>query len=850
MYVSNQDRSTSGIQLKAHRRYGRRTALCVAVSSILSSGVTGVQAQDSSAVALEEVVVTARRVEESIQDVPISMTVYTQKQISDLNVTVATDLATYTPSLSVNERYGPEKASFSIRGFNQDQSTAPTVGVYFADVVGVRAQGGTTSGNTVGAGAFMDLQNVQILKGPQGTLFGRNTDGGAILLVPNRPSETFGGYVEGSIGNYDMHRGLGVLNVPITDNFRMRFAADINQRDGYMENQSGVGPDAYNDRNYDAYRVAAVWDITPDIQNYTIFHNSDSDTAGYGARYIGCDRSAVPDETGAIDFRGFAAMAACDQVDRHRARGDGKLTVDIGADEASVHIKQWQIINTTTWDVNDSLTVKNIFSYGEFEERSRFSLYSDNLTIPDSVNFIDFGFPAPVVSGSPFQLIELAYQPGEANSQQKTWTEELQLQGDYDDLSFVVGGYLEFSEPMGFNGGVTSIFASCDDIPSYDCDFSTVPLASNVSQSTTQFDFENHGIFAQGTYSFTDEFALTLGARYTFDKIEGYDESVRVAPAPFTTEPLITTCRDAFRFSDVVVSDPSDCGKTLDQESNEPTWLVNFDYTPNSDTLIYAKYARGYRQGGINFTNPGLELWDPESVDNYEVGAKLSFFGSVPGFFNIAAFYNDYTDQQLFGTLIADRVNYPNVSGGAAIVNAGESEISGVEIESVFLLFERLNISASYTYLDTEVKDLDVSGISLEGTPFLELTPRAVEGGPLNLTPENKLLLSATYEVPMDENHGIITAGVTYTYVDEQVIDEFSPPEVGIADERNLVNLNFAWDRVMGSPIDLSVFGTNVTNEEYIVATGGGYGSFGIADAMYGEPRMYGMRIRYNFGDI
>ena len=133
-----------------------RAGLLLSVALGGVAAATPVLAQDASdASATGDIIVTARRVEERLQDVPISMTVVNPQQLSDRNITVANDLATYTPSLSSNERYGPEKQSFSLRGFNQDQSTAPTVGVYFAEVVGVRAQGGTTSGNTVGAGAFM-----------------------------------------------------------------------------------------------------------------------------------------------------------------------------------------------------------------------------------------------------------------------------------------------------------------------------------------------------------------------------------------------------------------------------------------------------------------------------------------------------------------------------------------------------------------------------------------------------------------------------------------------------------------------------------------------------------------------
>ncbi len=828
-----------------------RNSLCtLPLLAGVTAAVTATPAYPQSGF-LEEVVVTARRVEENVQDVPISMTVYTQDQITNRNITIATDLATYTPSLSVNERYGPEKASFSIRGFNQDQSTAPTVGVYFADVVGVRAQGGTTSGNTVGAGAFMDLQNVQVLKGPQGTLFGRNTNGGAILLVPQRPTSELGGYLEASMGNYDMTRLQGAVNLPLSDSVRVRFAADIHDRDGYMENKSGLGPD-FNDRSYDAFRLSAVWDVTSTVENYTIFHYSDSQTAGYASRFLDCDRAAaVPDDIGRIDINGMVTLAACEQIDRQAARGDDELDVEVNSPGADLRIRQWQIINTTTWEVTDTLTIKNILSYGEFEEKSRFNLYSDNFTVPQSVNFLDFGFPMPIQPGQQFRLIDLDFQPGEATSAQTTWTEELQFQGSLLDerIQYVVGGYLEFSDPDGFNGGRTGIFAYCDSPGDLDCDFNVVPLAGNVSESSTKFNFENHGVFAQGTYDFNEDFALTAGIRYTFDRIKGYDQGVRWAPAPFTTEPLIPTCRDVFRFPNTVATDPKVCGKTISNNSDEPTWLVNLDYTPTGDLLVFAKYARGYRQGGINFTNPGVETWEPEQVDNYEIGAKLSFAGSISGFFNIAAFYNDYTDQQVFGALVTDRVNYPQISGGAAIVNAGESEISGIEIDAGAALLDSLTLTLSYAYLDTKINDLDTSGISLEGTPFLQIIPLSEEGGELNLAPEHKLSMNATWLLPIDPGLGDLSVGVTYTYVDEQLVNSSQPAPYDYIEDRNLIDLNLNWRRVGGSSFDLSLFAVNVTDETYAVATGGGWSSFGIADFLYGQPRMYGARLRYNFGD-
>src|ERR1700750_920814 len=203
-----------------------RMNLLMGVSVLVLEGAAqAAWAQDTN-----DIIVTARRVEERLQDVPISITVFNQQSLTNRNIVSAGDIATYTPSLSANSRFGPEKTSFSIRGFNQDNGTAPSVGVYFSDVPALRSIGITTTGNGAGPGAFFDLQNLQVLKGPQGTLFGRNTSGGAVLLVPQKPTGRFEGYVEGSIGNYDLRRIQAVVNVPVMDTLRVRLGVDRQTR--------------------------------------------------------------------------------------------------------------------------------------------------------------------------------------------------------------------------------------------------------------------------------------------------------------------------------------------------------------------------------------------------------------------------------------------------------------------------------------------------------------------------------------------------------------------------------------------------------------------------------------------
>src|SRR5579864_7972863 len=234
---------------------------------------------------LNEIIVTARRVEERLQDVPISITVFNQDQLNRNNVTNAVDLASITPSLSVNNNFGNENASFAIRGFVQDAGTAPSVGTYFADVVAPRGPTqGTQAGDSAGPGSFFDLQNIQVLKGPQGTLFGRNTTGGAVLLVPQKPTSKYEGYVEGSAGNFGLKRIQAVVNLPLAETLRVRLGVDREKRDGYTHNISGIGPTDFNNIDYTAARASVVWDVTPELQNYSIFSYTNSTTHGAEAQ--------------------------------------------------------------------------------------------------------------------------------------------------------------------------------------------------------------------------------------------------------------------------------------------------------------------------------------------------------------------------------------------------------------------------------------------------------------------------------------------------------------------------------------------------------------------------------------
>lgn len=204
-----------------------RTSLLVATALGATVSVPAL-AQTAEVVegSANDIIVTAQRVEQRLQDVPISVSVYNQQQLDNQNVSNIKDIAAFTPGLQVNNRYGADSTNFSIRGFTQEQRTSATVGVYFADVVAPRGSGATFGGDGAGPGSLFDLQNVQVLKGPQGTLFGRNSTGGAVLLVPRKPTEFFEGYIEATGGDYSLLGVQAVLNIPLADTFKIRLGGE------------------------------------------------------------------------------------------------------------------------------------------------------------------------------------------------------------------------------------------------------------------------------------------------------------------------------------------------------------------------------------------------------------------------------------------------------------------------------------------------------------------------------------------------------------------------------------------------------------------------------------------------
>jgi iron complex outermembrane receptor protein len=813
-----------------------KTALYLTTALSLGAAAPAMAQTDpaaSAATVMPDIIVTARRKEEKLQDVPISMTVYNQQQLTDRNIVSSAGLAAYTPSVTANTRFGSESSTFAIRGFSQEIRTTASVAVYFADVVAPRSATSLSSGDGAGPGAFFDLQNVQVLKGPQGTLFGRNTTAGAVLLVPQKPTDRLEGYVEGSYGNYDMKRVQAVLNVPLSDWARLRLGIDHDQRDGYLKNISGVGPSRLADINYTAGRASLVLDLTPHLENYTIGSYTLSDNNGPVGRISQCfPQTRFP--LGVLSCGAVARMAGKDFY----AAWNGLV-------DPTSQMRQWQIINTTTWHASDALTVKNILSYGQLKNINRSDLTGANFILGSQLGPV----PTGAFAGARIPFFAIRSATGLPTADESTLTEELQAQGRAldDRLTWQGGLYFESNQPLSSrNGTQTPSLLACTDPANFQCTdaigtvFGVPGRLGSMSYGVMSTSYRDIGVYGQGTYELTDKLQLTAGLRYTADRTQSTAENLVYrffrpnTPTGFCLNPLI-------RNPALPVTSTSDCTEHFNVKSDAPTWVLNLDYKPTNDVMLYGKYSRGYRMGSTNPAGaPGYTTFGPEKVDAYEVGAKTTFRGPVPGRFNVAAFWNDLSNQQLqVGFLSSTNA----VAGNTGILNVGKSRIYGLELEGMIQPVEGVTLDAGYSYIESNIAK--VNPVTFLPGSVYDTAILVPQGGRMPGSPKHKATLTAEYQLPVSEDVGRVSVAATYTFTSSQVASY--TPFWGILKATELLNLNLDWKQVAGHPVDLSLFATNVAGAKYNTWINE-FVSSGFVAYQRGEPRMYGVRLRYRFG--
>lgn len=433
-----------------------------------------------------------------------------------------------------------------------------------------------------------------------------------------------------------------------------------------------------------------------------------------------------------------------------------------------------------------------------------------------------------------------------------------------DRLTWQAGAYGEISKPTGNQDQWTEIFSgTCSNLYAFQC-----PPGARISIARHNYTYHDYGIYAQGTFKITEQLSLTAGARYTWDKEKGTQNDVTVVGATngiTAASQISCTARPSPALTDparLALLTNNLCYGVFNLKQHAPTWNLDLDYKPNSDTLLYVKWARGYRAGGINPSNTGAETWGPEKLDDYELGAKLSWSSdNVRGVFDVDGFYNDFRNQQV--SIFIPQCTTPTAIctnpapvGINGIANVGRSVLKGVEVDAMVDIMQRLRLELGYAYLRTRVKSV--------GTPFCDVTrfncvaaSGPTVGSELVFAPHNRVTVTATYTLPVDDSIGDVSVGATFTHTDKSFFSHADdhafaagiiPFNPSVIPATNLLNLNFNWNSIAGKPVDLSIFATNVTQKKYYTASTNALSSTGAEFILLGEPRIYGMRLKYHFG--
>jgi iron complex outermembrane receptor protein len=593
---------------------------------------TGGNGAATSAATLEEIIVTAQRREQNLQDVPLAVTAFSGQALNRANIENLRDLARLVPSLQVgNHVASVSRPILSIRGQRQSDPrivTDPSVVLYVAEVPIQRPYGS-------GISAFMDVESVQVLNGPQGTLFGRNTTGGAILVKPQEPTGEFSAEMTVGVGNYDLRQGTAIVNLPVTDSIAARVAFTGADRNGVYHNY-GVGPDQVS-LNYYAIRGSVSFKPTDRLSSTFIYDYFKNDSTG-GAGMVhdlrpGGLASLYPLGQGG----GVAAYMAARSKRPFYSTDTDIATFDRGYATGGTNI--------TVWKASDAFTFKNIAAYRK----------TDNRQFTDA-------------DGTPFPLIHVSFR-----DDIEQYSEEAQLRYSANRLD-VIGGVFFFREE-GISEQDPGIYLGGLSPPVH-----YVADAKNTSKS----------VYAQANWQLTNQLEVIAGGRWTWDE-RRLDARNRTFNAPVTClqrDPAgvpLAVCS-------VIVNakfDAPSWNLTANYELSERQRVY----------LAHRRGYRSGGFNLTPLQPLQFIPFRPEKVDDIEVGYKgdFSFDSGAALRLNAATYYSWYRDIQR--SINRQIVSATGVSSLAtSTVNAAKAHIWGAELSAIFAPNNALSFSAVYAY--------------------------------------------------------------------------------------------------------------------------------------------------------
>ncbi len=770
--------------------------------STLAIAVALTASHSSAQLMLEEVVVTAQKREQSLQDVPTSVSALSSEMLSQTNTTNFGDLSKITSGVNITGGQNGFGGVIRIRGVGTNAfapAVRPSVGIFVDEVPLVDISAAYNN--------LADVERVEILKGPQATLFGKEVSSGAIALATKRPNtEEIGAYVEGNFGNLALAEYRLGGNLPLGDMFAVRASVYHNERDGIVDNLiTGTEMGSYDK---DGGRIRLLFepnDVFSAILSYE-YHETES----LGSFAIGQQYGDLAFSSEALlNPNGPSLLTEVDPFDRKNKNSN----------PSNKDNKTENIYLNMEWAINDTWTLNSVTSDQTFELHTKGQFPTAD------------GFLAADTSFGPYPINDFINDVENTST-----TQELRATYNGDKLSSIVGVFYAESDLIN-ETPFTSMLGIIPDPAN--------PVIKAAGFSDLRENIEEYAIFNHNIYSINDGLDLIFGIRASeVEKTSSKSQLTGVGPFASLNSPFVP-----------VINYPDGVPEQNDSW-DDITGTLKVNWYMTDDVSVYAGWARGFKAGGHNVTktdnNTGLALavepFDSETADNFEVGFKGRFGDSLT--WNGALFHQAFDDYQVD---IADEAGIGN-----SIQNAASVEITGIETDFQWLASERFLLDGSVSYVDARWDEYDNAECLRPQYQAIACDPltntQDLSGKRLNFTSPWSLNLNATYTYGL-QNGMEISARAEYAYRDDVFFFPDLDPDA-TADGYSLVNASLGLSSADGS-WDVLLWAKNLLDEDYLEGAArnrdasnpnfGGTPAEGYRVTV-GAEATYGLTLKYRFG--
>jgi outer membrane receptor protein involved in Fe transport len=654
---------------------------------------------------LEELIVTAEKRETSIQDTPIAVSAFSQEDLERALINNNMDIQMAVPNMLMSKGFFTT-AQITIRGIgNLAVGPAADAGA------GVHFNGVYLNAPRLFETEYFDTERVEVLRGPQGTLYGRNTTAGVINVISKHAEEEFGGNFDASYGDYDYVRTRGALNIPITENIWQRFSLFYTSRDGFVDNVYDGGE--IDDRDMYAVRSSTAFMFGDNTEAHLTINYFDEDSNRMRGANTYCARDpdgiigCLPNRGRPIDENAnaaatvgsflinsvstFTGLPFPDLSETTSFKPDSLR--DVNVDFTPQYETDETIVSLEITHEWDRYTLNSLTGYHEasLDARNDYDMTVNDQALWPLFTTYDRGPDGP-------QTVNFLQQNDRASSEPEQWSQELRLNSNFDgDLNFMAGAfYLRNENDIGYwvYSSALSIYGETSPIP--------VPENQWVFENLTRdYELETWALFGEAYWDITEQLELTLGLRYSDESKESEQRTIYLF---FLNDP----------------NGPNNGFTPFESDTDETTGKINLNYHLADDIMLYGTLARSYKGGGFNPISsesalldpeqggdPNLADFDPEYINSIEIGAKTRLFdNSLQA--NFTAFYYDYEDLQVSKIISQTSIN-ENM----------DADVYGFEGEFIWVPTANWNLLLNLSWLDTELGDyetFDPADINQMGT--------------------------------------------------------------------------------------------------------------------------------------